>query len=195
MEPLTLATSLATIISLLASFKTEQKDTSDDEFKDFMEWLIQNNQADIMELLSLNTQATIGIKAILNQDRELLFAKLEAIDEVVSKIASSIDGFDKVVSAIRPDHELSVQAKSVLIQIVKSGASKFLQSKAMGRLPIYSILGGVGGQIEYDEPQFIEDDLSTLVNLGLLNLDYNDNGNELWVVTRSAAKLVAAHDK
>jgi hypothetical protein len=194
-EPLTLTTSFATVISLLASFKAEHKTASEDEFNDFMTWLIKHNHTDIKELLSINTQATIGIKAILNQDREILFAKLEAIDKVVSKVAGSIEGFDKVASALHPGQELSKQAKSVLKQIVKSGASKFLQSKAIGRHPIYLILGGASGQIEYDEPQFIEDDLSTLVKLGLLNLDYNDNGNELWVVTRAAAKLVAAWEQ
>ena len=56
------------------------------------------------------------------------------------------------------------------------------------------IIGGKGGEIEYFEPQFIEDDLNVLVSLGLLDLDYNNNGSTLYVVTRYAVKYLSAID-
>jgi hypothetical protein len=192
MDPLTLASSFATIVSLLANYKAEHRAHGEDEFGDFISWLVENNHAELKELISMNTQAAIGIKAILHEDREVLHAKLEVIDEVITKVASSLSGFNQVALALKPDYEISQQAKSVLTQLVKSGASKFLQSDAIGRNPIFLILGGAGGKIEYEEPQFMADDLATLVQLRLLNLEYNDKGKELWVVTRAAAKLVAA---
>ncbi len=191
MEPITLTTSFATIISLLASYKTEQRSISDDDYKSFMSWLAENNQNEIKDLLELNTQATIGIKALLSQDKKVLLEKLDAIDEIVSNVASRIEGFEQVAIAFHPDAEISEQAFSVLKQLMDSGCSKFLQSKTLGREPIYIIMGGTGGQIKYHEPQFIEDDLSTLVRLGLLNLDYNSKGSELYIITRSAGKLIA----
>ncbi|MGH1460438.1 MAG: hypothetical protein ACRBB6_00215 [Neptuniibacter sp.] len=187
-----LATSFATIVSLLGTYKAEGRAIEGDEFQDFMQWLIETNHADIKNLLEINTQATIGIKALLNQDRELLFQKLGAIDEVLSLIASRIDGFGEVTTALHPNIEISEQAVSVLRQLVDSEGDKFLKSGAIGRGPIFLILGGKGGQIEYTESQFIEDDLNTLINIGLLNQDYNSKGDPLYVVTRAAVKFLAA---
>ena len=191
MEPITIATSFATIVSLLGTYKTEDRAVEGDEFQDFMQWLIETNHADIKSLLEINTRATIGIKALLNQDREVLFQKLGAIDEVLSLIASRIDGFSEVTTALHPEIEISEQAVSILSQLVNSEGSKFLKSGAIGRGPIFLILGGKGGQIEYTEPQFIEDDLNTLLSIGLLTQDYNSKGEPLYVVTRAAVKFLA----
>lgn len=192
MEPITLATSFATIVSLLGTYKAEGRAIEGDEFQDFMQWLIETNHADIKKLLEINTQATIGIKALLNQDRELLFKKLGAIDKLLSLIASRIDGFGEVTTALHPNLEISEQAVSVLRQLVDSEGYKFLKSGAIGHGPMFHILGGKGGQIEYTEPQFIEDDLNTLISIGLLNQDYNSRGEPLYVVTRAAVKFLAA---
>ncbi len=192
MEPISVATSFATIVSLLGSYKAEGRAVEGDEFQDFMQWLVETNHADIKSLLEINTQATIGIKALLNQDRKLLFEKLGAIDEVLSLLASRIDGFSEVSNALHPNCEISEQAVSILRQLVESEGSKFLKSGAIGRGPMFLIIGGKGGQIEYSEPQFIEDDLNTLLRLGLLNQDYNSKGDPLYVVTRAAVKFLAA---
>lgn len=192
MDPLTLATSFATIVSLLGTYKSEERQITDDEFQDFMQWLVKTNHSEVKDLLELNTQATIGIKALLKQDRELLLQKLGAIDEILSLISSRVEGFSQITSALRPNAEISGQAISVLRQLFESGGSKFLKSDAIGRGPALLIMGGKGGQILYEDLQFIEDDLSTLVNIGLLNQEYNSKGNPLYVVTRAAAKFLAA---
>lgn len=191
MEPITIATSLATIVSLLGTYKSEGRAIEGDEFQDFMQWLIETNHADIKNLLEINTRATIGIKALLNQDREVLFQKLGAIDEALSLIASRIDGFSEVTAALHPEIKISEQAVSILSQLVNSEGSKFLKSGAIGRGPIFLIIGGKGGQIEYTEPQFIEDDLNTLLSIGLLTQDYNSKGDPLYIVTRAAVKFLA----
>lgn len=192
MDPLTLATSFATIVSLLGTYKSEGRQITDDEFQDFMQWLVKTNHSEVKDLLELNTQATIGIKALLKQDRELLLQKLGAIDEILSLISSRVEGFSQITSALRPNAEISGQAVSVLRQLFESGGSKFLKAGAIGRGPMFLIMGGKGGQIAYEDLQFIEDDLSTLVNLGLLNQEYNSKGDPLYVVTRAAAKFLAA---
>lgn len=190
MDSITLATSFATIVSLLATYKAESRPFEGDEFQDFMQWLIETNHSEVKNLVELNTQATIGIKALLKQDRELLFDKLTKIDEILSQIASRIDGFREVSSVIHPNSEISDQAISILRQLIESEGSKFLKSIAYGQGPILFIIGGKGGQIEYSEPQFIEDDLKTLLKLGLLTQDYNDKGNPLYVATRTAVKFL-----
>ncbi|AGN11348.1 hypothetical protein [Simiduia agarivorans] len=191
MEPITLTASFATVVSLLGTYKAESRVIEGDEFKDFMQWLIETNHIEIKNLLEVNTKATIGIKALLNQDRELLFQKLGAIDELLSLIASRVDGFSEVSNAIHPNSEISEQAVSILRQFVESEGSKFLKSEAMNRGPVFLIIGGKGGQIDYTEPQFIDDDLNTLVGIGLLAQDYNSKGQPLYGITRAAVKFLA----
>lgn len=192
MEPITLATSFATIVSLLGSYKAEGRSIDGDEFQDFMQWLAKKNHAEIKSFLEINTQATNGIKALLSHDQELLFQKLGAIDEVLSLLASRFDGFSEVSKALHPNSEISEQAVSILRQLVGSEGSKFLKSAAIDRGPIFLIIGGKSGQIEYTEPQFIEDDLDTLLRIGLLNQDYSSKGEPLYVVTRAAVKFLSA---
>lgn len=190
MEPISLATSFSTIISLLGLYKTETRIIEEDEFKDFMLWLTKTNHSEVKEFLEVNTQATIGIKALLNQDREHLFQKLESLDELISSIGSKIDGFNEITAAIHPNAEISDQAVSILKQLLGSEGSKFLKSEALGIKPQFLILDGKGGNIEYDEPQFIDDDINTLIDIGLLKVDYNNRGNRLFVITRAAVKFL-----
>lgn len=191
MDPFTLATSFATIVGLLGAYKAERREAAGDEFQDFMQWLAERNHTEIRSLLELNTQATIGIKSLLNQDRELLFQRLGDIDEILSLITSRIEGFSQITSALRPNAEISEQAVSVLKQLIESGGSKFLKSGGLNRGPSLHIIDGKG-EIEYEEGQFIEDDLHTLVDLGLLNQDYNSMGDPLYIITRAAVKFLAA---
>lgn len=192
MEPITLSASFASIVGLLGTYRSENRSVKQDDFNNFMMWLTKSNHSEVKEFLEVNTQATIGIKALLNQDREQLFQKLEALDEVISTIASRIDGFSEVTTAIYPNSELSEQAVSILRQLLDSEGSKFLKSEALGIKPQFLILDGKGGNIEYDEPQFIDDDINTLIDIGLLKVDYNSRGNRLYVITRAAVKFLNA---
>lgn len=49
---------------------------------------------------------------------------------------------------------------------------------------------GKGGSAEIIEPRFIEDDLKTLVDLGLLRHDISLSGDNLYFYTRAASNLV-----
>lgn len=82
MEPLTTATTLATIVSLLAAFKSEEKNASGDEFQDFLRWLLSTNHEEIKNLIEMNAQATIGIKVLLNENASELRDKLNGLDEI-----------------------------------------------------------------------------------------------------------------
>jgi len=55
----------------------------------------------------------------------------------------------------------------------------------------FIIIGGKGGHIIYDEPQFIEDDLRCLVEIDLLRLDYGSKGSRIFYITRAALRLVS----
>lgn len=73
---------------------------------------------------------------------------------------------------------------------MKYQATTIIESEALGRDPIYLFADGNRGQLEYDDPRFIKDDLLTLVELRLLRQDYTPKGSASFKVTRNGAKLV-----
>ena len=102
MDPITLATSFATIVSLLGTYKPEARTFDGDPFQNFMQWLVETSHSEVKELLEVNTTATIGIKALFNEDRKILLQKLASIDEILGFVASRIEGFGEVSSACTP---------------------------------------------------------------------------------------------
>jgi len=188
MEPITLASSFATIVSLLGQFCSERSAESQAGFSEFSQWLIETQHQDLKKLLELNTNATISIKALLDQDKDILLDRINKLDNALASYASSLEGFSELAGAINPEAVLSSQALDVLRQFEKSGASKLIRLKTTG--PISFLFLDANGELEIEEPRFIEDDLSTLIDLGLLREDYNSNGDTLYVYTRAASRLV-----
>ncbi len=190
MEPITVATSFASIVSLLGQYRSEHGAKKQADFNEFIQWLQESQHQDIKELLEINTKATISIKALLNEDREVLLSRIGELDNALAAYASNLEGFSGLASAINPEVVLSSQAISILRQFEVSGGSKMIQLKSLGPVQ-YLFLDG-NGQLEIEEPRFIEDDINILIELGLLRHDYNSNGESIYVYTRAASKLVGS---
>ncbi len=190
MEPITVAGAFATIVGLLAAYNAEGRAATGDDLQDFQVWLASNNHNEVIGLLEQNAAATSGIRALLNQDREVLFGKLDSIDQMLAHVASRVDGFGEIAEALRPGAEISVQALSVVSQIFDNNSSGFIYSESMSGKRILP-LDGDHGKIQIMEPQFIEDDLATLYEYGLLRLDYNGQGDAVYRVTRAAARFIS----
>lgn len=159
------------------------------EFNDFMEWLTKANHVEIKELLELNVNTTIHIKALLNQDHKVFKEKLDKIDKAITAFASTIEGFDVLANAVNPNAVLSTQAVNILEQFQESGATKILELKMMGGTQ-YKFLE-TSGSLDIADFRFVEDDLKTLIEYGLLRHDYNSKGDNLYIFTRAASRLVS----
>jgi hypothetical protein len=194
MDPLTSATTFASLVGLIGQFRSERSSLSQNDFNEFLEWLVKVQHESLKGLLETNVKATIGIKAILNEDRDAVLSKLESINSALSSFASGIPGFSEVVEAINPSTLLSKQAISLLCQFEDSQGSKLLETHHLGGMSLH-LLDGNEGQINVNEPRFIEDDLRTLVKLGLLALNYNSKGENLYKYTRAASDLVQSFEK
>lgn len=189
MDPLSIASAFATIVGLIGQFRGERSSRIQSTLDDFMKWLIESNHNELKELLENNAQASEGIKNILQEDRELFLEKLESINRALLSFASGISGFSAVAEAINPNAILSNQAISILTQFENYEASKVLENHTFDGMSLL-FLDGNGGNIEFHEPRFIEDDLKSLVELGLLRHDYNSKGENLYVFTRAASGLI-----
>jgi len=191
MEPLASATVFATVVSLIAQFRAERGASAITETGEFTSWLAENRHLDIVKLLELNTSTTISIKALLAVNQKELMQKLEQLDSALAIYASSLPEFADLATSLRPNTALSDQALSILSQLDKSGGSKIMEMH-MRDFIILQIMDGSGGNIEADDQRFIEDDLKTLVESGLLRKDINSSNNNVYFFTRAASKFVAS---
>jgi hypothetical protein len=193
MEPFTGATAFATVVSLIAQFRAERAATKSLEAEEFMNWLSDSKHSELRALLEQNASTSVSIKSLLSVNQRELIEKLENLDSALAAYASALPQFKDLVASIRPKSVLSEQAVSILKQLEKSGGSKILEMPIKGNI-ILQIMDGGGGFIDANDQRFLEDDLRTLVETGLLNRSINPSGNNLYSYTRAASQYVASID-
>lgn len=189
MDPLTGALTFSTVVSLVSQFRSERGADAQSDFNEFLEWLVTNQHEGLKTLIEGNAQTTIGIKVLLQEQHDELKQRLDSLDAALAAYASALPGFADISGALRPDAVLSQQALSILKQFDESGASKVLGVFDTGR-PALLCISSARRQIEIDDVRFLEDDLATLVELGLLRHDFTDSGKDLYIFTRAASNLV-----
>lgn len=190
MDPLSAASAFATIVGLIGQFRGERASSEEQSsFEEFREWLEDTQRSDINNLIDQQDKMIEGIKIILAEEREIFIEKLETINNALITYSSNIEGFSQIAESINPNLSLSDQAISVLTQFEEAEASKVLENLDQSGVNLIFI-DGKGGVIEITEQRFLEDDISKLVNLGLLLHRYNSNGKNLYTYTREASSLV-----
>lgn len=191
MELMSAATSFATIISLLADFVAHRGANQGRSFDEFMAWLSEQRHDEIKSLLELNTTTTIGIKALLGENQREILDRLQSLDRSMASFAAGFDAYRGLAQAAHPTAVLSEQAVSLLEQFHDSGASKILEVQYFeGTKSLLIVDGPADGELTISDPRFLEDDLTSLVELGLLGLDQNGRGDRLFSFRRAAARFV-----
>ncbi|MBT2118120.1 hypothetical protein KK141_15875 [Dyella sp. LX-66] len=156
-----------------------------------MTWLSEQRHDEIKSLLELNTNTTIGVKALLSENQREILARLQSLDRSMANFAAGFDAYRGLAQAAHPASGLSSQAISLLNQFYDSGASQILAIQyydGTRTLPIVD--GPSGSELQITDPRFLDDDLATLVELGLLGLDHNGKGDRMYSFRRSAARFV-----
>ncbi len=190
MDPLVSATALATVISLLGQFRSERGALNKLKTNEFMSWLSENRHEEIKDLLELNTNSTISIKALLNINHEELVKKLDTLDKALAIYASGLEEFSGIANSIRPHSSLSEQSINILKQLDESGGKGILLARS-GDITLH-VIGGNAKQITVEEQRFLEDDLKTLTEYNLLRYDIGPNGDDIYLLTRHASELVSS---
>jgi len=190
MEPVSVATAFASIVGLLGQFQASRGSKDQAGFNEFLQWLVDSNHEEVKSLIEGNTRTSIGIKALLNQKHDILVQKLDALDSALSSFGSLIPGFSDISGGLYPEgSQLSTQAKEILAQFQDSGASKILELHTYDGVDLM-YLDGNESEMKISDHRFLEDDLKTLVELGLLRHDLNGKGQNLYIFTRAASELV-----
>lgn len=185
------ASTFATIVGLLSAFSSGRQSQSTADVTDFIKWLTEHNHQELAGLIEKNYATSISIKALLSQHSSELNKKLGELARITALVASRMPDLEKLAAAVFPNAELSDQAAAILTQMHEQRIEYFLMSEAIGRGPLLVPSNGQG--IEYSDEQFLRDDIATLLELGLLRLRYNSNGDEMYYFTRAGAKICAAN--
>ena len=191
-EPLSLASSFATVVGLLGLFKGERSAAKDQGTHEFLQWLEEHNHNEIKDLITHSHELLDGIETLLRDNHEVVLAKLNRIDEILASLSSCIQGMGKIGISLHPNAELSDQAISILRQLVNSAASEFIENRLDQDITTLHLMSG--GHINIMEPRFLANDLDMLGSLRLLMVRFGSQGSRIFGITRNAAKLVELID-
>jgi len=191
-EPLSAAFGFATIIGLIADFRTQKTGAKLDEF---IEWLKETEHGRIAREIEQRDSLSEQLQAVLSLNHEELSMRLDSLDRILSSIARHINVFSGLAESIHPAHELSKQAVSIVKQFADSGVREFWISSTLrdGAPELELIDAKKPKTIKYDETRFIEDDLKKLVNYGILDLKESSNTRR-YLITRKAVQLAKLAD-
>ena len=89
---------------------------------------------------------------------------------------------------------ISKQAISILQQFEEKQASNLVESKTISKDKIYLFLDGKGGNLSIEEQRYINDDLNILVESNYLTYEVNDQGYNMYKITRKGSKFVSNID-
>jgi hypothetical protein len=191
MEPISVATTFATIVSLLSDFAAHRGVQGARTYDEFTKWLTEQRHEDVLRLLQSNAATVTSIKALLNQSSDAVLGRLESLDRTLATVASGIDEFRDIARIAYPDCCLSAQAIHILEQFHDSGATTILEMQFFsGETALAVVDGPDNRRFQFAEPRFIRDDLTTLVEFGMLDLSYNNSGSRLFRFKRTAAAFV-----
>lgn len=193
MDLMTGAGAFATIVGLLSNFKSER---SSADLGQFILWLKEKRHEDVVARIASNQAVLKQLTEILSTNHDVLLERFGVLDQLLSSAAARVEGFSGLAHAMHPQSSISDQAVSVLRQLVDSGAKLFMEHKiTSGEPDEYILMEGAHGRIQYEEPRFLEDDLNSLVQLGLLRLEFASRGSRRFLVTREAVRFVRAMDR
>lgn len=189
----TLATGFATIVGLIFDFRAERRARSDDEYREFQDYLGSKRHCEIQDLLASNHGLAQAIRSVLQENHDSLIQKLSVLDNALIAISSKLDGLSDI-GAYYGSRKISDQAFSILKHLYASGGSKFVRRKK-GNVPgqeLWIRMGHSERPIEIEDLRFLDDDLDTLVSLRLLLVKCDNNGRPVYTLTKDAADLVEA---
>jgi len=189
MEPLTAASAFATIVGLLSNFKAERhsvKPTSED----FLRWLEERGFVEIASQSKRNSSLLLSIEQLLKEEVAVLEEKFAVLDRSLASLASMIGILAPLAEAVRPNERLSKQAISILVCMEEKQATSITTSYTRDS-PYPSLYTfPQAGTPDCLEPRFLEDDLKTLVKLGLLRPGSKTQSGRSYGFTRDASRLV-----
>lgn len=178
----------ATIVSLLATFHSGRESKKDIE--EFKNWLNENNYGYMTAIIDNNKSLQQDLTSFMSQNHEQMMAQLSTLNDLMITVSSRIEGLGSIAASFDSNNGFSEQAIDVLRQFVKSDGIEMRHLQTWnyeGQSNAYYL---DNGEVEYNEPRFIETDLDSLVNAGLITLTRGSKGSAIYKITRQAVRFI-----
>lgn len=182
----------ATIVGLLATFQSGREGKRDIE--EFKHWLEENNHGNMVSIIENNNNMQQQLTVFMNQNHDQVMAQLSTLNDLMVSIASHMQGLGNIASSFAPNSGLSDQAVNVLRQFVESDSARMIHIQTWSFEELDNIYSLDNGGVEYSEPRFIETDIDSLVNAGLITMTKGNNGGGIYRITRQAVAFIDAID-
>ena len=186
MEPMT---GFATIVGLLSAYRQHRTGVTQPDLEDFKEWLEEHSLAQIAGELDRNAALAAQISATLEQGLDGITAQLSRIERNLAAIVGGEPGFSGMADILLPSARLSDQAVALLVAFERSGAGIGIDTSSLSGASLLLSGESVNEGFGPPDPRFWEDDLGTLVELGLLRLDLNKSGRRVFRFTRVGSEV------
>lgn len=190
MDPMALSGAFATLVGLLANFKSERSSTV---LPDFISWLKEQHQDQIVNRINDDEKLTQQLEVLLAIKHEELIVKLSCLNEQIGQVAKQIDGFVPLAAYLAPSSPLSDQAQSLLMQLVVSEADYALNASA-GMETIYLFVGGRKGEFKPTEVRFLNEDIDMLKFAGFIYIEIDSKGSKKLVPSRLGCEYIRRRD-
>lgn len=188
MEPVSAAATFATLVGLMADFAASKGHQDTLEVKEFTEWLTTHGHNELKQKIDANYQTTVSIKAALSEGRNELLARLDRIESLLATLSVGEGPISDLAVSIAPEAMLPAQAKAFLVAFETTSAGAALEVQYLSEGTMLHFVDGKGNNTyQPDDPRFLNDDLGLLLNLELLRLSHNGNGDRLFRITRRGA--------
>ena len=187
MEPLT----LASLVGVLGVYVAERRHDESVRDEDFRDWLHRRGHNKILEAIRENVELSDQIKHTLRSNHDDLAYQLDIIERSLAAITSCLDSFSGLSDILVPENRISSQAKDLLVGLETLQATGIVKEPATigNRGKTFSV-SGTEKTYTPKEPQFIDDDLLGLVDLGLLRIsEFSSGGDPVFKVTRNGSEL------
>ena len=182
----------ATIVGLLATFQSGREGKKD--LESFKQWLTENNHSNMITIIDSNESLQQDLTSFMNQNHEQVMAQLSTLNNLMVSLASHMQGLGSIASGFEFNNGLSDQAIDVLRQFVKSDVIEMHHLQTRSYEGVHNIYYLDTSQIDYNEPRFIEPDIDSLANAGLITLASGSKGSEVYKITRQAVAFIEAID-
>jgi hypothetical protein len=194
MDPLTLASTLATLVQLLGQFKDERQTAeveTDATIDEYLEWLRRNNHEQLVGLINNHIELSQSLEELIQGQHSELLSKLGQIGDAIGQVSAQVQAIAKGSDASPRSAELSPQAISMLRQMAEANATSLLELKSMRgtQFRLRDANGKSLRDLNVEDQRFIDDDLATLDELGLLALEFTDQGYRRFRLTRAGASV------
>lgn len=191
MIPLDWANAFATIVGLIGLFRSERQVSEAASYEEFVAWLRAHNHEQLLDRIVENSALVNSIKDALGAHRDAVTSQLRTMNSLLVSIASQMDSLRPIAQATLGATAISDQGLIILRWLVEHGDKGLIYVRALDDL----IGLGSAPTLEIPDPQFIDDDLLTLAELGLLRQDWNSSGDQVFYLTRPGAAIVRGDNR